>query len=368
MRAGDRMRATYDFLPVDHLHRAEFGIWPQTLERWRVEGLPEDWRETNLFQFDAQGHFGTGVDLGWCEPPFLPLFTEEVLQREAEYDVVRDIAGRHVKFFRDRRIGFMPEYVDHPVKDMDSWMPLARRLDPGDEARWHSLPNRVRAARAACDAVGGIFCQHVIGGYMYLRALIGPEELLYAFYDMPEVVHAAMDAWVELVDEAIRRVQEITPIDEVFIAEDICYNHGLLISPDLCKEFLFPRYHRVLENARSRQSEHVRFHLDTDGDCRPAIELYSELGLDRVSPMEVASGCDVVEIGERYPKLIMSGGIDKRVLADGPTAIDAFLERVIPAMVRRGGYYPTCDHDVPNEVSLDNYKHYRRRMCELDHD
>ena len=48
----------------------------------------------------------------------------------------------------------------------------------------------------------------------------------------------------------------------------------------------------------------------------------------------------------------MAGGIDKRVLAAGKDAIDDYLERIIPAMVERGGYIPTCDHGVPDDVSL----------------
>ena len=35
--------------------------------------------------------------------------------------------------------------------------------------------------------------------------------------------------------------------------------------------------------------------------------------------------------------------------------------------VKRGDYIPTCDHGVPNDVSLENYLYYRRRVCEMDH-
>ena len=86
-----------------------------------------------------------------------------------------------------------------------------------------------------------------------------------------------------------------------------------------------------------------------------------------MSPWEVASGCDVVEIGRRWPGLVMAGGIDKRVLAAGKDSIDRHLEHIIPAMLERGGYIPTCDHGVPDNVSLESYLHYRRRICELDH-
>jgi len=87
--------------------------------------------------------------------------------------------------------------------------------------------------------------------------------------------------------------------------------------------------------------------------------------MDAMSPFEVASGCDVVEIGRRYPRLVMKGGIDKRVLAQGRKAIDAMLERIIPAMRARGGYYPMCDHCVPAEVPFQDYLYYRSRCVEL---
>jgi hypothetical protein len=51
----------------------------------------------------------------------------------------------------------------------------------------------------------------------------------------------------------------------------------------------------------------------------------------------------------------------------GKGAIDKHLNHVIPAMLRRGGYVPMCDHGVPDNVSLESNPHYRRRICELDH-
>ncbi len=107
--------------------------------------------------------------------------------------------------------------------------------------------------------------------------------------------------------------------------------------------------------------------VDTDGWAEPAVPLYLEVGMDAMEPWEVASDCDVVRIGRKWPDLIMSGGIDKRVLAQDKEAIDRHLEHIVPAMVERGGYTPTCDHGVPDDVSLENYLHYRKRICESDH-
>jgi uroporphyrinogen decarboxylase len=84
-----------------------------------------------------------------------------------------------------------------------------------------------------------------------------------------------------------------------------------------------------------------------------------------MSPFEVAAGCDVVEIGKEYPGLRIFGGIDKRVLAAGKDAIDRHVDYILPFMKKRGGYIPTCDHGVPEEVRLEDYLHYRSRCREL---
>ncbi|MHB9026929.1 MAG: uroporphyrinogen decarboxylase family protein [Armatimonadota bacterium] len=367
LRPGDRLRATYEFRPIDRMVRAEFYIWSEAIERWKGEGLPDDYAETNFFNFDEPGIFGTGVGLGWCEPPFLPAFEEKVVESHGDYEIIQDNAGRLLKVFRGRRHGFMPDYLKHAVSNISDWEAVAQRLDPANPARWEAVAGVPTAQRAKADAVGGMVTQQLVGGYMYLRALIGPEDLLYMFYDQPEVIHAAMQGWLAIMDAGIARAQAEIAIDEIFLAEDICYNHGLLVSPDTMREFLFPYYQQLIANARGRQPGSIHIKVDTDGDCRPAIPLYREVGLTAMVPFEVASGCDVVEIARAYPDLMIAGGIDKRVLAEGKDAIDAHLRHILPFMVARGGYYPTCDHGVPDDVSLENYLYYRRRVCEMDH-
>ena len=61
---------------------------------------------------------------------------------------------------------------------------------------------------------------------------------------------------------------------------------------------------------------------------------------------------------------MVSGGLDKREMAKGRDAIDRMLERILPAMRARGGYIPTCDHGVPEEVPLSDYMYMRKRMLE----
>lgn len=263
----------------------------------------------------------------------------------------------------------MPEYIDHPVKDQKTWEDDVKwRLEPNAAGRFDYI-GQLRTEAICHAAEGYMMSQHLIGGYMYLRSLFGPTEIMYAFYDMPEVVHDCMATWLSLSDAVIARHQEFVTLDEIYLSEDICYNHGPLCSPDTMKEFLFPYYQQLMANVKSRQIDQTRklyIQVDTDGKAETVIPLYAEaIGLDAMSPFEVASGCDVVEIGKQYPHLALFGGIDKRILAQDKDAIDRMVESILPTMRRRGGYIPHCDHSVPVEVSLENYLHYRRRCIEL---
>ena len=360
-----KQRDFYARKPGAPFIQREFGYY--CLDRWYSEGLDKDADLAEVFGYD-QSATAALRGLGWCEAGFEPEFETVVLEDRGEYELEQDFAGRGVLYFKGRRNGFMPEYVTHPVRDEKSFMEkCAWRMDPNTPERQAKmdiyLPEMVAKAKRGYHVAQGI-----VGGYMYLRALIGPGELLTMFYDDPKLVHLCMRAWYELADSVIARHQQALTIDEVFIGEDICYNHGPLISPDMMKEFLFPYYQQLLDGVKRRnidQSRHVYFQVDTDGNCRPVIDLYKTLGMDYMSPFEVASGCDVVAIGQQYPELIMSGGVDKRVLALGPRAIDEMVDRVFPAMRARGGYTPTSDHGVPEEVSLENYIHYRKRCKEF---
>ena len=199
---------------------------------------------------------------------------------------------------------------------------------------------------------------------MYLRSLVGPEGALYMFYDQPDLVHDIMRVWFELADAVIAYHQQEVVLDELFLAEDICYNHGLLVSPDMVREFLFPYYQQLITNIKARNRNRKLFiKIDTDGNCDEAIPLYKEIGMEILMPFEVAAGSDVVEVRKQYPDLLICGGIDKRILAAGKEAIKREVDRIMPFMKKHGGYMPTCDHGVPEEVDFEDYVYYRELMA-----
>jgi len=358
-----KYRDFYEMKPGAGFVQKEFGYY--CLENWYAQGLPRDANLKEFFGYDEPGRADL-YGLGGCEAAFVPEFETKVLRTDGPHEYVQDFAGRTLKCFTGRRRGFMPEYVDHPVKDERTFHELcAWRMQPDTPERLADmdayLPDFVKKQQQ-----GMFIGQLVVGGYMYLRALIGPADLPLMFYDDPDLIHLCMQAWFNLADHVTAYHQRQVKVDELFISEDICYNHGSLISPNMIREFLFPYYQQLIANMRRRQPGHtLHIQVDTDGRAMDVIDLYREIGMRFLSPCEVASGCDVMALGQQYPDMRFSGGVDKRVLAQGKDAIDRMVDRIFPAMQRRGGYLPTCDHGVPEEVSLENYLHYRKRCREF---
>lgn len=120
------------------------------------------------------------------EAAFSPAFEEKVLEDRGEHELVQDFAGRHVLCFKGRRSGFMPEYVDHPVKNMKTWQELCKwRLDPQTPARYEKLDKRILAqGKKEIDAmVDRIFpVMQARGGYIPTCDHGVPEEVPYENY------------------------------------------------------------------------------------------------------------------------------------------------------------------------------------------
>ena len=133
---------------------------------------------------------------------------------------------------------------------------------------------------------------------------------------------------------------------------------GPLISPPLFRKFLLPRYKRVIEFYKSHGVKYIC--VDTDGNPEAVLPMMLEAGVDAIWPLERASDMDPIRLRKKFGKsLRLWGGVDKRVLSEGPAAIEAHLKTMIP-LIREGGFIPTVDHTVPPDVSWENFQFYMK--------
>ena len=101
--------------------------------------------------------------------------------------------------------------------------------------------------------------------------------------------------------------------------------------------------------------------IDSDGDIEPLIPWFEKVGIQGILPLERMAGVDVNRIRVNHPKWKMIGGFDKTVMHLGEDALSREVERIKPAVLS-GYYIPSCDHQTPPAVSIDDYKLYVRML------
>jgi len=355
MTSRERFLRVMRYEDFDHVpYIAGMGAWPETEERWRREG------------YDPQRPpaFGTErweFQWTWFFPH--PPFERRVVEEDAQTVLYINPEGILMRERKDHPHSSMPQFVRFPVQTREDFRAfwkermrpdLASRLGEDWRARLEAYRGRDYPLVIISDRWGGFFGP--------LRNLTGVERLCTLFYDEPAFVEEMMDAVADFIIAMMAQVLDHTDVDAFGFWEDMAYKTGPLISPQMARRYMLPRYRRVTEFLRSRGVEFVL--LDSDGDVSSLIPVWLDAGINTLYPFEVQAGMDVVKVRRQYGReLRIWYGIDKRALARGRAAIDAELARVEPLM-REGGYVPGTDHSIPPDVPYADYCYYMERLRE----
>jgi len=106
--------------------------------------------------------------------------------------------------------------------------------------------------------------------------------------------------------------------------------------------------------------------MDSDGYIAELIPIWIEAGINCCDPIEVAAGNDIVEYRKTFgKKMAFVGGIDKRALAKGGEIMEEEVMRVVPPLLKEGGFIPGCDHGVPSDISWKDFLDYSRLLAKL---
>jgi len=309
----------------------EFGpYWDLTYKKWLEQGLP-----ANLAGQDLLDYFGLDTRGGTWRAAITPK-AREAAQLPADWRLELPMIHSEADYDRIRPHLFPREFSDAEKKGMEQ--------------------------TAARQAAGDIWIMAALDGpFWFPRFLLGVEPHLYAFYEHPRFMKRMIDDLSEHNLRALSQICEIYTPDVLCFAEDMCYRHGSMISPDLFEEFMAPHYRALLPEIARRG---ILSMVDSDGQLEPVVPWFVALGLNGMSPLERQAGVDLNRIRRRYPTFIMSGGYDKMVMHKGEEALRGEFQRIKPAVLA-GYYIPTEDHQVPPAVSLEDYKLYTRLLREF---
>jgi uroporphyrinogen decarboxylase len=351
-------------------------FWRETLTGWVSKGAPavllSSARRGEYLGYDHRRGMGEIVSglgnapyiAGDAEaysplPPIVPQFEPRVVSEDAKTVVLVNQGGQTVRILKEYPQK-MPMYLDHPVKDRDSWKEYKQRLDPTTPERspadWAAYVHKMNSRDYPVVLSVGSF-------FGFLREWMGMERLLLTFYDDPDLIEDMMDTMLHLELEIIKRTVKDIQVDQASFWEDMCYKTGPLISPAMFRKYMVPRYKQITELLRSHGIDII--FVDSDGNVTELLPLWLESGINYIWPLEVAAGNDAVALRKQYGKdLILGGAIDKRALLKGEQAIREEVFSKVPYLLEEGGYFPCVDHLVPPDITFESYCYYVNTLRE----
>ena len=333
-----------------------FGGTNQVLPHWEQEHPGLSGEVDAILKFE-------GTHRGWASTP-----VNVRLARRGRPEVIEEDETRRVVRHREGGVEVLLKGADYhhqtvewPVKTREDWGRLkAEHLQPDDPERfppdWPELVQQYRDRDYPLQLTHG-------GVYGFARRyLMGDENLMYAFYDDPELVHDMMDTYTDMVIAIWSAMAQEVEFDLIECWEDMASKNGSLISPETFRKFMTPNYRKI---AAFAEQHGIRVILvDSDGYTDDLAQVMIEGGTTAMYPFEVGAGSDVPGVRERYPALGIIGGLDKQAMARGREAIDREVEKA-RAYIRLGRYIPGPDHFVLSDVTWANYRYFMERLREV---
>ena len=182
---------------------------------------------------------------------------------------------------------------------------------------------------------------------------MGPEALSIALYDDPELVHDIVQTHLARTRQYVFPLIERLRPEIVGMGEDLCYNHGMLLSPVHFEEFCASYYREVCQCARAAGADVVS--VDTDGNAMEFTGIARDCGVNAIYPYEVKAGNDLFELREKYPDFLLFGWLEKETVNEGnEDAIEPEIMSKVPPLLEKGGYFPNGDHGIQPPTTFPN--------------
>jgi len=369
LNARERFLEVALFGEPDKIPIAGLGdIRPATRKAWLSQGLPSDVDvldylkviECALGSKDIASYPWEGFE--WEPRPHtinlgpIPPFEYKMIREDERYRVWVDSLGvTQIGFQDDWKHGWSGfatrTFVEFPVRNSKDFDEMKTRYNAQDPARYPSNWSKIAETYRNRDYP---LCVTIRGPFWWTRDMMGLKEIARGLHVEPEFVKEVMDFCAEFHVDSLRRALAEVEVDYVVLNEDIGYKRGPMIGPETVRRFMGDAYKRIA--AFFRDCDVKVIFVDSDGNVESLVPFWLDLGINGLTPCEVAADMDVVKLGQKYPNLTLMGGIDKRKLSQSKSVLEREVMYRVPALVERKGYFPGVDHAIPPDISLENFK------------
>jgi uroporphyrinogen decarboxylase len=158
---------------------------------------------------------------------------------------------------------------------------------------------------------------------------------------------------IRFFEKAIAEVKGL--VDGVYVGDDFGTQNGMVISPDMWRKYIKPKY---IELVSAAKKHNLKYCHHSCGGIRPIIPDLIEIGVDVLNPVQpLAAGMDPEELGNEFGKDIsFYGGIDEQRTLPNGTIEDVRYEvkNRINTLGKYNGYIIAPSHAFQPDTPIDN--------------
>lgn len=183
--------------------------------------------------------------------------------------------------------------------------------------------------------------------------MMGFESFSFALFENPELIKVLNGKIGDLVISMFEYFAQSDVVDVLWISDDIAYTNGLMMSPEVLRNYFFPWLKKIGDFAKESDKP-LLYH--SDGVLWDVFADIIDCGVDAIHPIE-PKAMDITEVKEKYgSQLCLLGHVDVDLLSRG-------TEKQVRKKVREniekagfnGGYCVGSGNSVPEYVDYNNY-------------
>ena len=358
------------YKPVDRMPAVHFGYWHELLIEWAEQGkipmeLARSYGDSNAA--DRELDRLIGWDFNWqhivgAHMGLKPGFEYKVLEVLPDgTQRVQNGAGLIEKV--KPGVTSIPSEDDYLCKDREAFETLYRPKMQFDPDRvpvdYFKTFNETRDY----DSPIGLSLGSVLGE---IRSMVSVMGMSYLIYDEDEDLFADLvDAYAEMQYQCVKTILETgAKFDFAHFWEDICFNSGPLLSPEIFRELCAKHYKKRTDLCHQYGIDIIS--LDCDGVTGQLLPVWFENGVNTMFPIEVGTWGDQFEPARAKfgPGMLGVGAMDKTVLREDKAAVDRELEKM-RRLASLGGFIPCPDHRLMPGTKFELVQYYAEEIKKI---
>jgi uroporphyrinogen decarboxylase len=246
--------------------------------------------------------------------------------------------------------GHYTEMIDFPLAGDEAKLERYQVPDPTDPALYRSVEQLMDRYARDYWIVGSVQCS-ILEASWYLRGL---EQFMMDLSINPGYVNALMDKVMQFPRQACKEYIK-RGVDMVWLGDDVSSQSNLLLSMDMWREYLKPRYAALFRELKTLNPD-ITIAYHSCGNCEAIIPEMIDIGLDVLNPIQPLA-MEPTMIKTRYGRdLTLFGAMDvQRVMPFGSAAmVDAEVMRLMEGCAHGGGFILAGAHHLQSDTDLTN--------------